>query len=212
MRDTGIEPVLIGFSVWLLPARIGSYQRYSYSIAVYRGSVRYVCYKSSSSRPVHADMRGATAQQRGQGHLRHRAKLPSGRYRAMYYGPEGKRPLHRADHVHRQARGPRPGWRCGRPTSSARRGSRRTTRHRRADRLTLADYAEAWLAQRDLKARTREHYAELLDRHLLPAFGALPLASITADDVRAWHDKIGWPTPTLRAHCYGLLRTIMAPP
>ncbi|OBI31847.1 hypothetical protein A5709_01830 [Mycobacterium sp. E1386] len=43
----------------------------------------------------------------------------------------------------------------------------------------------------------------------MPAFGALPIASITADDVRAWHAKMGTKTPTLRAHCYGLLRTIM---
>ena len=43
----------------------------------------------------------------------------------------------------------------------------------------------------------------------MPKFGALPIASITADDVRAWHANIGNKTPTLRAHCYGLLRTIM---
>lgn len=49
----------------------------------------------------------------------------------------------------------------------------------------------------------------LLDDHIEPKFGALPIASITADDVRAWHSKMGTSTPTLRAHCYGLLRTIM---
>ena len=43
----------------------------------------------------------------------------------------------------------------------------------------------------------------------MPKFGPLPIASITADDVRAWHAKLGNKTPTLRAHCYGLLRTIM---
>lgn len=43
----------------------------------------------------------------------------------------------------------------------------------------------------------------------MPTFGGLPIASITADDVRAWHAKLGANTPTLRAHCYGLLRTIM---
>ena len=32
------------------------------------------------------------------------------------------------------------------------------------------------------------------------------MASITADDVRAWHAKMGNKTPTLRAHCYGLLQ------
>ena len=43
----------------------------------------------------------------------------------------------------------------------------------------------------------------------MPEFGPLPIASITADDVRAWHAKLGNKTPTLRAHAYGLLRTIM---
>ena len=71
-------------------------------------------------------------------------------------------------------------------------------------------YAETWLAQRDLKDRTREHYRKLLDHHLLTApFASLPLASITSDDVRAWYAGFGAETPTMRAHCYGLLRTIM---
>ena len=34
-------------------------------------------------------------------------------------------------------------------------------------------------------------------------------SSITSDDVRSWYAKTGNGTPTLRAHCYGLLRTIM---
>ena len=41
----------------------------------------------------------------------------------------------------------------------------------KAARLTFAAYAESWLAQRQLKARTREHYRWLLDEHLIPAFG-----------------------------------------
>jgi integrase len=36
------------------------------------------------------------------------------------------------------------------------------------------------------------------------------LAAITADDVRAWYAVACAGRPTLRAHCYGLLRTIMA--
>lgn len=79
-----------------------------------------------------------------------------------------------------------------------------------APRLTLADYANQWLERRDLKDRTREHYRKLLDAHIISApIGPLPLASITADDVRAWYAKLDRDTPTLRAHCYGLLRTIM---
>jgi integrase len=76
-------------------------------------------------------------------------------------------------------------------------------------KLTFATYSKAWMAHRDLKDRTREHYERLLEDHILPNFGPLPIASITADDVRAWHTKMGTKTPTLRAHCYGLLRTIM---
>ena len=76
--------------------------------------------------------------------------------------------------------------------------------------VTFAGYAEGWLAQRDLKARTREHYRKLLDQHLLPAFGPTALSAITPESVRSWHAGLGNRTPTLRAHCYGLLRTILA--
>jgi integrase len=75
---------------------------------------------------------------------------------------------------------------------------------------TLAEYADTWLEHRDLKSRTREHYRKLLDHHIIrSAIGNLPLKSITADDVRDWYAKAAKDTPTLRAHTYGLLRTIM---
>ena len=77
-------------------------------------------------------------------------------------------------------------------------------------RLTFKTYSDTWMAQRELKDRTREHYSKLLEDHLVPRFGSHPIASITVDDVRAWHAGMGNKTPTLRAHCYGLLRTIMA--
>jgi integrase len=48
-----------------------------------------------------------------------------------------------------------------------------------------------------------------LDEYLIKAFGSWPLSSITSDDVRAWHTKMGKGTPTARSHAYGLLRTIM---
>lgn len=78
-------------------------------------------------------------------------------------------------------------------------------------KLTLTAYADQWLEHRDLKPRTREHYRMLLDNHILNTpLGPLPLVSITADDVRAWHTRLAENgTPTLRAHAYGLLRTIM---
>jgi integrase len=138
------------------------------------------------------------------------SKLPSGRYRALYYGPDGKRG--------RRYKAPR--------TFTTKKAARQWLSTVQADilrnawlppadqmpvtkALTLAAYTGVWIAQRELKDRTREHYDRLLDAHILPPLGGLPIASITADDVRAWYAKLDRDTPTLRAHCYGLLRTIM---
>jgi hypothetical protein len=75
---------------------------------------------------------------------------------------------------------------------------------------SLAAYAAAWLAGRDLADRTREDYAQVLRDHVLPVFGTTAVPAIVPAAVRAWHaalkDKTG---PTQRAHAYGLLRTIM---
>jgi integrase len=75
---------------------------------------------------------------------------------------------------------------------------------------TFRRYAATWLADRPLKPRTRHHYQQLLEQRLLPRFGALRPSQITPDMVRAWHAEMGEDTPTLRAHCYGLLRSILA--
>jgi integrase len=131
-------------------------------------------------------------------------KLPSGRYRAMYYGPDGRRySASRTFLTEKDARG----WLALRQGEIIRNAwlppeVTKTTQ-------TFADYAEQWLTERDLKDRTRAHYRMLLDTHLIPVFGPLPLVSITADGVRHWHHSFGQKRPTLRAHCYGLLRTIM---
>ena len=74
--------------------------------------------------------------------------------------------------------------------------------------MTFADYADEWMAQRELKERTRDHYRKLLDNYLIPAFGTLPLASDHPDDVRRWYARFDATKPAMRAHCYGLLRTI----
>lgn len=134
--------------------------------------------------------------------------LPSGRHRARYRGPDGRRYTAPTLFLTKQdARG----WLALRQAEIIRHiWEPPEAQAARPSRMTFAAYADQWLAQRDLKDRTRAHYRSLLDHHLLPAFGALPLRSITADDVRAWHAKFGTDRPTLRAHCYGLLRTIMS--
>ena len=75
--------------------------------------------------------------------------------------------------------------------------------------MTLESYAHQWLEDRVLKRRTREHYRSILDRQILPDLGSITLASITPTTVRQWHARLGNRTPTLRAHAYGLLRTIL---
>lgn len=82
------------------------------------------------------------------------------------------------------------------------------------DKITFGAYASAWLAGRQvagrpIKARTREHYQSILDDHLIDTFGNRQLASIKPKDVREWYAATLTNRPTLRAHAYSLLRTIM---
>src|SRR3954452_8518184 len=72
----------------------------------------------------------------------------------------------------------------------------------------LRDYAAQWLAQRDLKPRTRVEYQALLDACILPTLGDVPLGRLTPASVRTWHANLNPKTPTRRAHSYSLLRAI----
>lgn len=76
-------------------------------------------------------------------------------------------------------------------------------------RLTFEDYAEEWLTRRDLKPRTRNHYRNILDAHLIPKFGSQAVTAITAEEVRDWYAALLRDKPTMRAHVYALLRTIL---
>lgn len=80
--------------------------------------------------------------------------------------------------------------------------------------LTLSTYAPQWLAGRltkgqPLKPRTRQHYERIIATRLEPDLGALPLVEITPPVVRAWYGRQDPKAPTMRAHAYALLRTIM---
>ncbi|BCO47762.1 putative prophage phiRv2 integrase [Mycobacterium intracellulare] len=148
---------------------------------------------------------GRKPQKRGAFGTAH--KLPSGRWRAMYHGPDGRRyTAPKTFLTEKDARG----WLSLRQAEIIRKAwVPPEADEQPMPKLTFETYSKTWMAQRDLKDRTRQHYDKLLEDHIVPTFGGLPIASITADDVRAWHAKLGAKTPTLRAHCYGLLRTIM---
>jgi integrase len=83
-----------------------------------------------------------------------------------------------------------------------------------AEHVAFGAYAARWLANRQvagrrpIKARTREHYQQILDDHLLDTFGNRQLAAIKPKDVRAWYADTLTDHPTMRSHAYSLLRTI----
>ena len=83
------------------------------------------------------------------------------------------------------------------------------TRKAKVARLTFETYAEEWLSRRDLKPRTRNHYRNILDAHLIPRFGSKAVAAITAEEIRDWYAALLRDKPTMRAHVYALLRTIL---
>jgi integrase len=141
------------------------------------------------------------------------SRLPSGRWRVRYYGPEGKAGRRYAAPTTFRTKREARQWLSTVQADMLRRvwiEPTATDDAPPAAVLTLASYAGAWLAHRDLKDRTREHYGALLRRHVLPTkLARLPVKSITADDVRAWYGTLDRTRPTLRAHCYGLVRTIL---
>jgi integrase len=133
-------------------------------------------------------------------------QLPGGHYRARYTGPDGRR--HKAPTLFLTLKDAR-GWLSLQQADIIRKAWAPPEVVPKPIKMTFAEYADKWMANRQLKERTREHYDMLLGQHLLKAFGPWPLSSITADDVRAWHAKFGADRPTTRAHAYGLLRTIL---
>lgn len=150
--------------------------------------------------------RGAGRKDRQTGTFGSVDKLATG-YRARYFGPDGRR--YKAPTLFLTKKEAR-SWLSLRHAEIVRKAWHPPEADEQpVPKLTFESYSTTWMAQRDLKDRTREHYSKLLEEHIVPTFGALPIASITADDVRTWHAKMDTKTPTLRAHCYGLLRTIM---
>ena len=153
------------------------------------------------------------------------AKLPSGRYRARYVGPDGTR--HSAPHTF-DAKLDADAWLTLRRAELLK--GEWTPPRAKVAALTFGTYSQRWLNERTLKPRTREHYERLLAGHLA-AFEDLPLRHITPELVADWHanlqrvpkvrvtprrlkvqpeprgpEPLG---PTMKAHAYSLLRSIM---
>jgi integrase len=145
-------------------------------------------------------------------------KLPSGRYRAKYVGPDKRR--HKAPTTFIR-KGDASGWLATEEAKIIANLWKPPSATQAANKITLNEYANRWWELHDLKSRTRSDYRKLLDQQILkPAIargeykggvglGELPLAAITTDHVRTWYAKLNKKTPTLRSHAYSLLRTIL---
>ncbi len=131
-------------------------------------------------------------------------KLPSGRWQAAYTGPDGNR--HKAPRTY-ALEDDAIGW-----LNIERRkidlGTWGATE--RSDSITLRAYAARWIEQRQLRARTRQHYESMLNRLILPDLGDMKLVTLTPARVRKWHFDLGTDTPTRNAHAYSLLHAICA--
>lgn len=137
-------------------------------------------------------------------------KLPSGRYRARYTGPDGKRyPAPVTFDTTTDART----WLSLRRTEIARDEWRPRAKRKL---VNFGDYAREHIDTRTnsrgetLKPRTRDEYLRLLAGPL-QVFESRNLQSITAEDVRRWNrDQLATGKATQTARAYLLLKSVMA--
>jgi integrase len=146
------------------------------------------------------------AEKRGFGEIE---RLPSGRIRARYTGPDLRR--HSAP-ITFETRLDAEAWlvderrliASGEWLPTDRRGVPQVTSD-----LTFGEYAETWLAERAIKPTTYERYRLILKYDLLPPYGPIPMRAISPESIRTWHAKYGSTKPTARSQAYSLLRTIL---
>jgi integrase len=80
-----------------------------------------------------------------------------------------------------------------------------------AGKVSLKEYAEKWIDERDLGDRTRELYAGYLRNHIAPELGGKMLVELSPPRIRTWRKelldaKVGESTV---AKCYRFLRTVL---
>jgi integrase len=154
----------------------------------------------------------ATKGHRGWGHIRQLSNK-SKRFQASYIGPDLARhyaPLTFSDRTSAEI------W-LGRERQTIERASIGGEQWvSPAERVALAtvtketldEYGKRWIEQRNIKPRTRIHYATLLDDHISPKLGKIAIANLKPATVRTWYSGVLTDRPTLRAHAYQLLHAI----
>ena len=152
-----------------------------------------------------------TKNHRGWGWIR---KRPSGRFQASFIGPDRKRHFGPTTFSNRM-RAER--WLANERDlieRASETGERWLTPDERAAKAAvvaepLSEYGKRWIAQRDIKARTRIHYTSIFDQHISPKLGGIAIANLTPALVRSWYATTLTDRPTYRAHSYGLLKSIL---
>jgi len=134
------------------------------------------------------------------------AILPSGRYRARYWGPDGQRYNAPRTYV---AKTDAEGWLADQERAISR-GDWEPPQPKftPAPAVSFGEYAKASVKQRTLRPATVELYEKLLRLAILPAFGDAPITSITPEQVRGWYAGMK-NTPTQQANAYGLMKSIL---
>ena len=141
---------------------------------------------------------------------------PSGRWQASYVGPDDR--LYKAKETF-AAKVDAEGWLHERRREIDRElwsppASGEQKRAKRAAEVKFGDYATRWVETRTVKGRplrprTREHYESLLEAHIYPTFRNKAVRDISMESVDRWYAKTATDAPTVRAHAYSLLRTIL---
>jgi len=144
---------------------------------------------------------------------------PSGRYQASYVGRDGV--LYKADRTF-AAKEDAEGWLHERRkeidrelwSPPATTEQKKSAAQKKAAGEKFGDYAKRWVQTRTvkgrpLKPRTVEHYNAMLNDHIFPTFKGKPVRDIDMQMVDRWYAKTLTDKPTMRAHAYSLLRTIL---
>jgi integrase len=81
-----------------------------------------------------------------------------------------------------------------------------------AGKVSIKEFAERWIAERDLSARSRENYTGYLRNHINPHIGSLMLVEVSPGRIRTWRKGLlddGTGESTV-AKCYRFLHAVMA--
>lgn len=132
------------------------------------------------------------------------SRLPSGRYRARYRGPDQQR--HTAPRTF-QSRMDAEAW-LATQHHIVSAGAWRPRAVHAGIPVTLGEYARSALERRNLGPGTASLYQRLLSRQILPAFGDELVADISTSQVSRWYLSMTH-TPTQRANAYALLKSIL---